>query len=115
MKNPISDETVEFNDNCVSLFVAQRGKCAICKLPLTLENMRCIRKIPKSCGGDDKYNNLIIVHKEMERLIKSQDKKEIKSILNKYKLESNQRRKANTIRKNAGLEEIDVKALDKEL
>ena len=115
MKNPVSDETVEFNDNCVSLFVAQRGKCAICKLPLTLENMRCVRKIPKSCGGDDKYNNLIIVHKEMERLIKSQDNKEIKRILNKYKLESNQRRKVNTIRKNAGLEEIDVKALDKEL
>ena len=66
-------------------------------------------------GGDDKYNNLIIVHKEMERLIKSQDNKEIKRILNKYKLESNQRRKVNTIRKNAGLEEIDVKALDKEL
>ena len=63
----------------------------------------------------DKYNNLIIVHKEMERLIKSQDNKEIKRILNKYKLESNQRRKVNTIRKNAGLEEIDVKALDKEL
>lgn len=95
--------------------MAQRGKCAICKLPLTLENMRCVRKIPKSCGGDDKYNNLIIVHKEMERLIKSQDSKEIKRILNKYKLESNQRRKVNTIRKNAGLEEIDVKALDKEL
>lgn len=54
MRNPISNETVEFNDNCVSLFVAQRGKCAICKLPLTLENMRCVRKIPKSCGGDDK-------------------------------------------------------------
>jgi len=51
----------------------------------------------------------------MERLIKSQDNKEIKRILNKYKLESNQRRKVNTIRKNAGLEEIDVKALDKEL
>ena len=69
----------------------------------------------KKVGGDDKYNNLIIVHKEMERLIKSQDSKEIKRILNKYKLESNQRRKVNTIRKNAGLEEIDVKALDKEL
>ena len=40
---------------------------------------------------------------------------EIKRILNKYKLESNQRRKVNTIRKNAGLEEIDVKTLDKEL
>ena len=81
----------------------------------TLENMRCIRKIPKSCGGDDKYNNPIIVHTGMERLIKSQDKKEINRILNKYKLECNQRRKVNTIRKNAGLEEIDVKALDKEL
>ena len=115
MRNPISNETVEFNDNCVSLFVAQRGNCAICKLPLTLENMRCVHKVPKSCGGDDKDNNLIIVHKEIERLIKSQDSKEIKRILNKYKLESNQRRKVNTIRKNAGLEEIDVKTLDKEL
>lgn len=115
MRNPISDETVEFNDNCVSLFVAQRGKCAICKVPLDLENMRCLRKIPKSCGGDDKYNNLIIVHEDMERLINNQDRKEIKRILNKYKLDSNQRRKVNTIRKNAGLEEIDVKALDEEL
>ena len=69
----------------------------------------------KKVGGDDKYNNLIIVHTGMERLIKSQDKKEINRILNKYKLECNQRRKVNTIRKNAGLEEIDVKALDKEL
>ena len=80
-----------------------------------LKQLWTIRKIPKSCGGDDKYNNLIIVHTEMERLIKSQDKKEINRILNKYKLECNQRRKVNTIRKNAGLEEIDVKALDKEL
>ena len=55
------------------------------------------------------------MHKEIERLIKSRDSKEIKRILNKYKLESNQRRKVNTIRKNAGLEEIDVKTLDKEL
>ena len=77
--------------------------------------MRCIRKIPKSGGGDDKYSNLMIVHKDMERLIKSQDSKEINRILNKYKLDSNQRRKVNTIRKNAGLEVIDVKALDKEL
>ena len=115
MENPIGEETVEFNDNCVSLFVAQRGKCAICKLSLTLENMRCIRKIPKFCGGDDRYSNLMIVHKDMERLIKSQDSKEIKCILNKYKLDSNQKRKVNTIRKNAGLEVIDVKVLDKEL
>ena len=77
--------------------------------------MRCIRKIPKSCGGDDKYNNLIIVHTGMERLIKKSGQKEINRVLNKYKLECNQRRKVNTIRKNAGLEEIDVKALDKEL
>ena len=77
--------------------------------------MRCLRKIPKSCGGDDKYNNLIIVHEDMERLINNQDRKEIKRILNKYKLDSNQRRKVNTIRKNAELEEIDVKALDEEL
>lgn len=27
MRNPISNETVEFNDNCVSLFVAQRKMC----------------------------------------------------------------------------------------
>ena len=57
----------------------------------------------------------MIVHKDMERLIKSQDSKEIKCILNKYKLDSNQKRKVNTIRKNAGLEVIDVKVLDKEL
>lgn len=115
MNNPAKGETVEFNDNRVSLFVAQQGKCAITKNLLTLETLRCLHKIPKEIGGDDKYNNLIIVHEDIERLISSTDTKEIKEILSKYKLDSNQKRKVNNLRKNVAVCEIDVKVLVEEL
>ena len=34
MEHPIQGQSTELNDNRISLYVAQRGKCAICKEPL---------------------------------------------------------------------------------
>ena len=50
--------------------------------PLTLENMRCVRKIPKSCGGDDKYNN--ILSSLLEKIVIAEDLNSATSIAKKY-------------------------------
>lgn len=60
VKNPVPNETVEFNDNRLSLYSAQRGKCKITKEQLTVDAIT-MRLIPKEFGGTDKFNNLILV------------------------------------------------------
>ncbi|EHR0219397.1 group II intron reverse transcriptase/maturase [Clostridium perfringens] len=69
MKNPIISQSVEFNDNRISLFVAQKGMCGISKINLDIFDMEVHHKIPKSMGGTDEYKNLIILTTEMHKLI----------------------------------------------
>lgn len=69
MEHPISKETVEYNDNRISLYVGQNGVCPISKEPLQIGNMECHHKIPKIKGGTDKYQNLILLKTEVHKLI----------------------------------------------
>lgn len=69
MENPKVNESIEYNDNRISLYVGQNGLCAITKEPLDIENMDCHHKIPKYLGGTDEYQNLILVTREVHILI----------------------------------------------
>lgn len=69
MKNPIIGKSVEYNDNRISLYVAQRGKCAICKEPLMINEMETHHVIPISEGGKDNCNNLVLVTADVHKLI----------------------------------------------
>lgn len=51
MRNLIANATIEYNDNRISLYVAQKGVCAITKGPLTLEQIHRHHKTPVSLGG----------------------------------------------------------------
>lgn len=48
MKNPIISEDEEFNDNRISLYVGQGGKCNVTGKILEIGNMEVHHKIPKS-------------------------------------------------------------------
>lgn len=62
----VSDRaTVEFNDNRISLFIAQLGKCSVTGEELNVLDMHCHHKIPYHLSKDDKYSNLIIVKPEV--------------------------------------------------
>ncbi|WP_250859710.1 group II intron reverse transcriptase/maturase [Enterococcus faecalis] len=66
----VSDRaTVEFNDNRISLFIAQLGKCSVTGEELNVLDMHCHHKIPYHLSKDDKYSNLIIVKPEVHILI----------------------------------------------
>lgn len=108
MRNPIANATIEYNDNRISLYVAQKGVCAITKESLTLEQIHYHHKTPVSLGGGDEYANLIIVHERIHRLIHATNSDTISAILQTLQLKPAQLKKLNKLRKQAGNEAITV-------
>lgn len=98
MKTPNLDESIEYNDNRLSLFSAQLGKCAVTKEVLGIGDIHCHHKLPRSLGGDDKYQNLIIIKEKIHRLIHSTNPNKIKELLNELHLNDEQIQKVNTLR-----------------
>ena len=69
MENPIKGKSVELNDNRVSMYVAQRGKCAITHEPLETKDMEVHHITPIELGGKDNYENLVLVTYTVHKLI----------------------------------------------
>lgn len=104
----IQDESVEFNDNRISVFAAQNGQCAITKKILKPFGFHCHHKKPRKLGGDDSYQNLIVVSIEVHRLIHATDADVIKRLLTECRLTEDQLAKLNKLRKLCELDEIKV-------
>ena len=69
LNEELFDSTVAFRDNRISLYCAQRGRCAITGKVLEYDEMHCHHNIPKEFGGTDEYKNLIIVTQKVHTLI----------------------------------------------
>ena len=70
LKQPIYTKSVEYADNRISLYFAQKGKCAVTGRSFTsAEEMHCHHKVPKCKGGTDEYQNLILVTATVHKLI----------------------------------------------
>ena len=68
LRNPIRGN-VELNDNRISVYTSQKGKCKITKKKLEIGFMELHHVIPKSLGGTDKYENLIYIDSRVHKLI----------------------------------------------
>ncbi|KIN21728.1 group II intron reverse transcriptase/maturase [Lactiplantibacillus plantarum] len=90
MKKTTNSESVEFNDNKISKYSMQRGNCKILKIPLELNEISCHRIVPKALGGSDKYNNLVILHLNIHKLIHITSAITAKKIALKMKLSVDQ-------------------------
>lgn len=102
MENPIKNETIEYNDNRISLYVGQRGNCGITGEELRYGEMEVHHKKPREKGGTDKYGNLIIVSKNIHKLIHATQEETIKKYLNILQLNINQIDKMNKLREMVG-------------
>lgn len=71
--NTLKNESLQKNDNRISLFVAQKGLCHITKKPLNLVTMIIRNRLPRDKGGTDKYQNLVLVSEEISNLIEEKD------------------------------------------
>lgn len=112
MKNPIQSATIEYNDNRISLYAAQHGKCGITKKTLSLSEIHCHHKKPLSQGGTDSYANLIILHERIHRLIHATNNSTVSAIMQTIQLDSVQLKKVNKLRQLAGNEALVIEQLD---
>lgn len=108
MNNPCGVESVEYNDNRIALYVAQKGRCAVTKTELSVNEIDCHHKIPREMGGGDEYSNLIIVSDKVHILIHSSNKRTLKKYLELVKPNSKQLTKINRLKIMAGMPQISI-------
>jgi RNA-directed DNA polymerase len=99
MKNFIPNRTIEYNDNRISKFIAQYGKCAVTGIELGKHDWHCHHKKPYHLSRDDRYTNLIVLHESVHRLIHLKDIEKIKLLIKTLKLNKKQIQKVNELRK----------------
>lgn len=107
MEHPIPQRSIEYNDNRIALYCAQRGKCHVTGQMLNPMTIHCHHKVPRLQGGTDQYNNLCLVDKDIHILIHAK----AEEIIFKYKkllTNSQSLNKVNTLRKKLALQQVTL-------
>lgn len=104
---PIKNASLMLNDNRISKFSAQLGKCAIIgKYFDSYDEINIHHIIPKCKGGTDRYSNLILVTKDIHILIHATSSETIEKYITKCGITNEQLKKINKYRKKANNTEI---------
>jgi len=98
MQQYIPQRSIEYNDNRISRFIAQYGKCAVTGVELSFNDWHCHHRIPYYLSQDDSYSNLIIVHISVHRLIHLKDPEKIQVLMDVLQLDKKQLMKVNELR-----------------
>ncbi len=106
MRYPIQGQSIEYNDNRISLFVGQYGKCYVTEKPLILSKMHCHHKKPRALNGTDEYRNLVLLDENVHKLVHAIKDETIKGYIQKLKLTTRMLEKVNKLRKLAKLQVI---------
>lgn len=109
MRNPIENQSVEYNDNRLSLYCAMQGKCAITKTILEKDNIHCHHVIPRKDGGGDNYQNLLLIDKRVHILLHATRAETIEKYLEMLNLNKAQLNKLNAYRAILNLTAIETK------
>lgn len=109
MRNPNENQSVEYNDNRLSLYCAMQGKCAITKTILEKDNIHCHHIIPRIDGGGDNYQNLLLIDKRVHILLHATKAETIEKYLGILNLSKAQLNKLNAYRATLNLDAIETK------
>jgi 5-methylcytosine-specific restriction endonuclease McrA len=109
MENPVLGESSEYNDNRVSLYAGQLGKCGATKIRLTIGNMEAHHIIPRKMGGTDAYGNLIFLCTTAHKLVHAVETTVIDKYLTALKPDKTAISKINKLRQKVGNCEIACK------
>lgn len=108
MNANIIGRSVEYMDNRISRYSMKNGLCEITKTFLIAEEVHCHHYKPIKLGGDDSFNNLRIIYRDVHKLVHATNKDTILKYLNKLKLNEEQLIKVNKYRKVCKLEPINI-------
>ena len=104
MRHPLYDRSAEYADNRISHFSAQWGRCAVTGQEFTnTSEIHCHHILPRSQGGDDSYENLVLVSESVHRLIHATQEDTIAKYRCILNLDKKQLKKLNKFREKAGL------------
>lgn len=106
LRNPIMNRSIEYNDNRISLYSGQQGKCFVTKTELTMDNMHCHHKIPLHKGGTDEYANLVLVTEDVHVLIHAESEEVILKKIKLIRPDEKMRKKIDTLRRKAEVNKI---------
>jgi group II intron reverse transcriptase/maturase len=108
MRQPLYGRSTEYADNRISLFSAQWGKCAVTGREFeNVGDIHCHHRKPRSKGGTDKYDNLVLVLEPIHKLIHATNSDIIAKYLKAFRLnKKSQLEKVNKYRQQAGLQPI---------
>lgn len=106
MKNPVQNQSLEYNDNRISLYVGQRGKCFVTGEKLKISDMEVHHKTMRSEGGTDEYKNLVFVTEAVHKLIHAKEAETIEKYLELLRRKSIDFVKLNNLRRLVGNCEI---------
>lgn len=103
MRHPIPTESVRYNDNRVSLYAGQDGKCAITGKKLDVQACICYRKTNDCKKGNDNYQNLLLLSSQGLAIVSSEDMMSVVALVKEYSLNAKVITKVNKLRATAGL------------
>jgi RNA-directed DNA polymerase len=106
LKSKIPTRSVEYMDNRISRYSMKMGKCEITDTFLQASDVHCHHFIPIHLGGNDKFNNLRILHKEVHQLIHQTNSKTINILKKKLGITEPMIQKVNQYREKCELEPI---------
>ncbi len=106
MNSSIPNQSVEYMDNRLSRYSMKMGKCEITGMHLFATDVHCHHFIPLHLGGSDKFNNLRILHKEVQQLIHQTHKETIHVLMNRLGITDLMKIKINQYREKYGLEPV---------
>lgn len=106
MESTILTRSVEYMDNRISRYSMKKGNCEITGSFLQAQDVHCHHYIPLYLGGNDKFNNLRILHKDVHKLIHMTDKNKINTLIKNLGITQPMLEKINKYRKKCELERI---------
>ncbi|KAA0780886.1 group II intron reverse transcriptase/maturase [Bacillus sp. TE8-1] len=102
------NRSIEYNDNRISKYVAQYGKCYVIGDVIGIDRVHCHHIVPLNKGGTDTYSNLVIVDSFVHRLIHMTNIAKIKGILRSLNFNEKSLRKLNELRTKSENEPITI-------
>ena len=100
MKQNIFDNSIEMVNNKINLYIQQNGKCKITGLLFTNTNeIHCHHIVPKSISNDNSISNLVLVTNAIHKLIHCKNNDIIHKSIQELKLNSDQIKKINELRR----------------
>ncbi|WP_240508029.1 group II intron reverse transcriptase [Virgibacillus indicus] len=106
MKSTLPNRSIEYMDNRISRYSMKMGKCEITGVELPATDVHCHHYVPISLGGNDRFDNLRILHRGIHKLIHSTNKKTIDGLIQGFQLTGDMINKVNRFRRKCELETI---------